>query len=124
MAQKILIIEDELATRKALEDGFKFAGFEVAVAADGEEGLNEVIKARPDIILLDVVMPVMDGVAFLKSLRANSWGKDIPVIVLSNHNDAKKISDTMAKGVYAYLTKADWRLDDIIRKVKEELASR
>lgn len=122
--QKILIIEDEIATIKVLEGKFSAEGFEVFVAEDGNAGLAAAFTESPDLIILDIMMPKKDGFAVLKELRADSRGKDIPVVILTNLSDAESIKSGMEGGACDFLIKADWSLDDIVRKVREHLSAK
>lgn len=117
--KKILIIEDDLALLDVLSEGVSGAGFEVARAMNGEEGLSAVFEEKPDLILLDLIMPKMDGVTMLDKLRKEEWGKDVPVIVLTNLSSPEDISKTVDKGVSNYLVKSNWKLEEIIEKVKQ-----
>jgi DNA-binding response OmpR family regulator len=118
---KILIIEDEEALYSVLRTKFISEGYNVLIATDGLEGLALTENEKPDIILLDIVMPKMDGITMLKELRKNSWGKDIPVIVLSNLSEAEKTQELLYQGVSEYLIKTDWSLEEVVKKVKEVL---
>lgn len=119
--KKILIVEDEIALRQALADKFSREGFQVVQAKDGEEGLIMAIKNQPDIILLDIIMPKVDGLTMLKNLRLNDWGKNVPVLMLTNLNDAENVAKAMENGVYDFLVKSDWRLDELVTRVKDKL---
>ena len=121
---KILIIEDEPSLLAALVKKFSQVGFKVFQAKDGQEGLSVALSSKPDIILLDIDMPKMDGITMLKKLRAESWGKDVPVIVLTNINDINKAAETLIGGVHDYLIKTDWKLEDVVKIVKDRLASK
>ncbi len=121
--KKILIVEDEEILLKDLADKFTETGFEVLTAKDGQEGLNVAFKNHPDLILLDIVMPVMDGMTMLYQLRRDPWGKEVEVILLTNLSDSDKIADSYSEGVHDYLVKSDWSLDDIMAKVKGKLSS-
>lgn len=118
---KILIVEDELELLEVLAQKFEMEKFEVTKAANGEIGLEQALQKHPDLILLDIIMPVMDGVTMLKRLRQDSWGKDVPVILLTNLSDESKIAEAMQHGVYDYLVKADWNINDVVAKVKSRL---
>lgn len=118
---KILIVEDEIPMREALLFKFQKEGFEMIAACDGEEGLKMAEEGRPDLILLDIVMSKMDGMTMLQKLREEDWGKDIPVILLTNLSESKKVLEAMEKGVHDYLVKSDWKLEDVVVKVKERL---
>lgn len=121
LRRKILIVEDEPALLAALVDKFTQEGFLVISAKDGREGLNSAINNHPDLILLDIILPVMDGMTMLYELRKNLWGKTVPIILLTNLSEAERVSQSLRQGVYDYLIKSDWKLEDIVKKVKEKL---
>jgi CheY-like chemotaxis protein len=117
----ILIVEDEPAMLVALVDTFTRAGFVVLQARNGEEGLEQVEK-NPDIVLLDVVMPKMDGIEMLRRMQADNFMKDIPVIILTNLSDNEKIAKAIGgDALYAILIKSNWKLEGIVEKVKSRL---
>jgi len=124
MNKRILIIDDESSQRKALEDKFIREGFRILTAGNGEEGLKIALKEKPDIILLDIVMPKMDGMTMLRKLRReNSWGKGVPVILLTNLSaDDEKITAIAIDEPAYYLVKSDWTIEDILEKVRERLS--
>lgn len=124
MKPKILIIDDETSLLSVLVDKFSQEGFEVSVAKDGQEGLNLALQVHPDMILLDIVMPVMDGMAMLKKLREDSWGKKAEVMLLTNLTDSTKIIESLHQDVTDYLIKSDWKLEDLVKKVSEKLAKK
>ena len=95
--------------------------FKVLAAGDGKAGLDIALAEKPDLILLDLLMPVMDGIAMLKRLRADSWGSDVPVMVMTNFSEVDKTAEAMEYGVRDYLVKSDWKLEDIVRKIDEKL---
>jgi len=117
----ILIVEDDSVELKILQDRFGAEGFAVFVARDGAEGLETAISRHPDIILLDVEMPKMDGITMLKNLRQDSWGKEVKVIVLTGYGDAENVIKALEYGAEDYLVKTDQRLDDIVAKVRLRL---
>lgn len=118
---KILIVEDDVQLMKSLRDKIKREGFITFAARDGKEGLKVGIQEKPDLILLDVIMPKMDGIEMLKKLREDSWGKGVLVILLSNDDDPDHIKETLKDNAVDYLIKSDWKLEDIIRRIKETL---
>jgi CheY-like chemotaxis protein len=121
-SKKILIIEDELPMLKALSEKFAREGFSVLEARNGEEGLEVALKTKPDLIILDLFMPVMDGKAMMQELRRDVWGKKVPIIILTNLNpDDKTLNEIMASGPSYYFIKSKWQLEDLVEKVKEEL---
>lgn len=119
---KVLIIEDELLLQQALVKGLSKQGWDVYKAGDGEEGLFTAGKIQPDLILLDILMPKIDGMTFLKKLRELEWGKNIPVLLLTNLTKADNVNDSMNLRVDGYLIKSDWKLEDIMDKVKSILS--
>lgn len=115
--QSILIVEDEVSLRNALRDKFLREDFHIFEARDGEEGLAVALREHPDLILLDIVMPKMDGMTMLGKIRADVWGKNAKVIVLTNLSDVGITYDS-----YDYLVKSDWKIDDVVAKVRERLS--
>lgn len=120
---KILIIEDEQAMRESLADNLIAAGFEnVLTGRDGAEGLSAAERMKPDLVLLDIVLPKMDGMTVLKKLRELPGGKELKVIMLTNLT----ADDSIMKGVVEgepsyYMIKAESSIDSIIEKVKNVL---
>ena len=117
---KILIVEDEHMVRDAIKRKLESSGFEVLEAGDGQEGLQRAESGKPDLILLDLILPLMDGLTVLEKLRGSEWGKNIPVIVLSNLSDTKTVQESKQKGVFDFLVKTDWTLDDVVSKIRED----
>lgn len=117
----ILIVEDETSMLRALTDKLSREGFAVLEAKNGKEGLEIALKEQPALILLDIVMPVMDGMTMLKKLRADTYGKNVPVILLTNLNESEKIAEAVESGVYDYLLKTDWKIEDVVKRTKERL---
>ena len=124
-SKKILIIEvveDDRPLLSVLSERFNAEGYRVISATTGEEGLNLALKHKPDLILLDIVMPKMDGITMLKKLRDDPWGKKANVILLTNLSADEKITKavTELEPTY-YLIKTDWKMDDIVERVKKTL---
>lgn len=122
--KKILIVEDEDSLRNALRDKLTREDFQVLEAKNGQEGLAAAIREHPDLILLDIIMPIMDGMTMLKKLRTeNEWGKSAPVIILTNlTSDSNQIiNDVTVLEPSFYLVKSDWKLEDLMKKIKEVL---
>lgn len=117
----ILIIEDEPALRKALTTKFRLEGFTVLEAKDGMDGLEQATEHHPDLLLLDIIMPRMDGLTMLKKLRADSWGSNVPVIILTNLSEFGSIADAVSEKAFDYLVKSDWKLADVVKMVKQRL---
>ena len=121
MAYKILIVEDDESLRNALCDKFIKEGFTVLKAQDGEEGLKMALQQHPDLILLDILMPKMDGLTMLRKFRETDKDKKVPVILLSNLSDVKDISEALSLGAKEYLVKTAWKLEDLVAKVNERI---
>ena len=119
--KKILIVEDDKYLANALRVKLTHTGFDVKNAADGEEALKIVKEFFPDLILLDLVMPVKDGFTVLKELKDNENWKKIPVIIASNLGQKEDIDKGMALGAIDYIIKSDISLHDLIIKIKKIL---
>ena len=118
MDTRILIVEDEPDIREAMAEAITEAGFTVSIAENGAIGLEKALSEHPDLILLDIVMPIMDGHKMLEKLRLDSWGKQTPVIVLTSMDDVKNIALAHEGVITDYIIKAHSSLDDIVKKVK------
>lgn len=119
--KKVLIIEDEDLTRMALKKKLESEGFLVVTAVDGTEGLKLALAEHPDLILLDMILPIMDGATVLENLRKDNWGRSALVIVLSNLNRASAFDGDKEMGIRQYLVKTNWKLADVVETVKKEL---
>ena len=117
--KRILVVEDEKFLANAIHDKLKHEGYEVIHAENGQVGLDMALSEKPDCILLDIVMPVMDGITMLKQLRLAPGGEKIPVILLSNLSDSHTAIAAVDNGVTDYLVKSDWKLADVIVKIEE-----
>ena len=119
----ILIVEDNHSLLRALVDKFTMENFNVLFATNGKEGLEIAMKDEPDVILLDILMPIMDGMAVLEKLRqSNKWGKQVPVVILTNLEPDNELTIKTSKYVPAYyLIKSDCKLENIVDKVNEAL---
>ncbi len=122
MAKKIVFVEDEMRLQEALSSKLKSDGYEVFSALDGESGLKMIEEKKPDLVLLDLILPKKDGFKVLESLKAKPELKSIPVIVLSNLESGKDIEKVLAFGVRSCLAKANYSLDEIAKKVGEVFA--
>ena len=119
--KKILIVEDEISLLNILVDKFTDEGYAVTKSVDGKDGLNKAISEHPDLILLDINLPVMNGIEMLKELRKDEYGKDAEIILLTNYDDYHMVTDALALGAHDYLVKSDWKLEDIVKMVSEKL---
>jgi DNA-binding response OmpR family regulator len=118
---KIAIIEDDPVINQMYRMKFEADGFEVQLADDGKRGIAMVEGFKPDIILLDLQMPNVDGEGALKEIRAHDWGKDIPVIILTNLGEEEAPKSLRALGIHSYIVKADLTPRQVVGRVKEAL---
>ncbi len=118
---KILVVEDDEFVGKMLVDKLNRDGFIGLVANDGQKGLALAIAEKPDLIILDILLPVMDGIEVLQNLRQDEWGKTAKVIVMTNLTRDDKLGEAYKYGVTDYMVKANWDLDDVIEKIKSIL---
>lgn len=124
MTKKILIIDDDRIFSKILRDGLVAGGngkYDVINAFDGEEGFLVAMKEKPDLIMLDMMMPKVTGIEFLKKYRKEESGKNTPVIVETQLSDLEKMSEGVELGVRGYIIKSDYSLDTILRQVEDIL---
>lgn len=121
-ATKIAIIEDDGVIRQMYRMKFESEGFEVETAENGRDGVALVQHMKPDIILLDMHMPEMDGVTALSKIREEKWGKDIPVIVLTNLGEEESPKNLRALGIKGYIVKADFTPRQVVARVKDALS--
>lgn len=120
-SKKLLIIEDDLILQKALSQYLEAEGFDVKCAGDGDTGIKMVVKEKPDLILLDIVLPKKDGYEVLAEVRANKDAKNVPIILLTNLGSIADVEKALELGATTYLVKADYRLEEVTAKVKEIL---
>ena len=123
LAKRILLAEDDRFLRRAAEAALKRAGFTVLAAADGEEALRMAIAEKPDLVLLDLIMPKLQGFEVLKALKADPATAAIPVVVLSNLGQDGDVQRALEGGAVAYLVKANLSLDELVARARETLAA-
>jgi DNA-binding response OmpR family regulator len=119
--KKILIVEDDLQLQEALTVKLAYEGFETDIAHDGEEGLIKVRDFRPDLVLLDIVMPKMDGLEMFRRMRDTPDFRLLPVILLTNLSSQESIASALEHGVTTYLVKTDWTLEEIVKRIRVTL---
>ena len=121
--KKILIVEDDDGIRDVLMTSLSGKKFTLLEAKNGQEGLDLALANHPDLILLDLLMPVMDGMTALKAIRQDAWGKDAKVIILTNLSatDQKIIDDMMTTRPLHYLIKSNWKILDVVKKIEDML---
>ena len=115
--QRILVVEDDRFLRRAAIAALRRHGFEVLAAADGTEGLRMARAELPDLVLLDLIMPGLQGFEVLKRLKAEPATAPIPVIILSNLGQDADVKNAMAAGAVDYLIKANLQLDALVARV-------
>jgi DNA-binding response OmpR family regulator len=121
MAKTILVVEDVSFLQNAIKMALKDAGYKVLAASDGEEGLETALEKKPDLILLDLMMPKMDGMSMLKKLREDVWGKKVPVIILTNMSSEQKLLEAREANVTDYYIKSDWEIEELPELVANKL---
>ncbi len=119
---KILVAEDDKLISASLCDALKTAGHEPTPAYDGEEAVAKVKEMHPDLLLLDIMMPKLDGISVLWEIKADQNTVGTKVIVLTNMGDMETISKILQAGATDYLLKSDQSVDDIMKKVSDVLA--
>ncbi len=119
--KKILFIEDESALQKTLGDTLKKKGYDVIGALDGESGLRMAKLKKPDLILLDLILPKMDGFEVLEKLKEDEETKEIPIIILTNLERMQDIEKALELGAKTFLVKANYTLEEVVEKVKKAL---
>jgi two-component system alkaline phosphatase synthesis response regulator PhoP len=118
---KILIVEDEEILVRVLQEKFEEKSIEVAVAKSGDKVLALARKFKPDIVLLDIMLPNKDGLEVLRELKADEYLKNIPVIMLSNLSDDEKIKQAIGLGAVDYMTKIQHPINEVIEKVHRHI---
>lgn len=117
----ILFIEDEPTLQKTVGQVLEEEGYEIKSALDGEIGLALAKRERPDLILLDLILPKKDGFEVLKDLKKDEAVKNIPVIVLTNLEGANEVERALELGATTYLVKVNYELEEVVRKIKDIL---
>ncbi len=119
--KKILFIEDESALQTTFKEALEAENYNLISALDGKKGLEIAETEKPDLILLDLILPKMDGFKVLKKLKKEKNTKKIPVIVLTNLEELKHVNKALELGAKTYLVKTDFSLKDVIGKIKRIL---
>lgn len=118
--KKIMIIDDDRDLQDIYKINFEMAGYEVMQEVDGLDGISSVVDKKPDVILLDINMPNMDGFAFLKAMKDNT-DINIPVVVCSNLSDKETYAKALAAGAVAVLLKVDHSGKQLVEKINHVL---
>ena len=118
---KILFIEDEPGLQKTVSEILRQEGFEILEALDGDTGIEIAKKEKPDLVLLDLILPKKDGFEVLKELKENPETKDIKIVVLTNLENSSDVEKALGLGATNYLVKANYELEEVVQKVKDLL---
>lgn len=119
--KKILVVEDDRSLQSAIVEMLNQEGYETVSAFDGEEGLAKLSQEKPDLILLDIILPKKDGFELLSQIKSNPETKEIPVLILTNLEEVDKVQKAVDLGAAAFMIKADYSIKEILEKVKEAL---
>ncbi|MBI2049065.1 MAG: response regulator [Parcubacteria group bacterium] len=122
--KRVLVIEDDKMLAKTISDALNDAGFEAENAYDGEEGLRLALEKKPALILLDILLPKMDGLTLLANLKKDAWGAHAKVITLSNLESTEAMARVLEAdigGLSGYFLKSEWKLDDLVKVVQEKV---
>lgn len=118
MAKKVLIVEDDKFLRDLITQKLSAENLDVVIAQDGEEGIKKIEEEKPDLVILDLLLPAIDGFEVLKRMKENPKITDIPVIILSNLGQKDDVERGMALGAKDYMIKAHFTPSEIVDKVK------
>ncbi len=122
-SKKILIAEDDSILRTALKHKLEQLGHTVITAEDGEQGLKAFIDEAPDALVVDIMMPNMDGATMLEEIRTLPEGKHVPAVILTNADDLGYVARTTNSDADAYLIKSDQSLDEVVELIKHKFIS-
>lgn len=117
----VLLVEDDVFLSGIYQKKFEMEGFKISTSDNGEKGLADVKKKKPDIVLLDVLLPKMDGFTVLKQLKEDEATKNIPVILLTNLGQKDDVEKGLEAGAADYLIKAHFKPSEIVEKVRKVL---
>jgi DNA-binding response OmpR family regulator len=117
--QLLLVVEDNHPLANVLHDHLTNEGFSLLEARNGRDGLALALKKHPDLIMLDILMPVMDGISMLKQLREDEWGRSAKVLVLTNLTGPIDMTEAAKLGVSEYYTKSNIKLSELTNRIKK-----
>lgn len=120
-SKKILIAEDDLFITRAYMSAIKSAGYEIESAVNGEEALEKIRANRPDLVILDLMMPVMNGFEFLEAIKADPELKDISVITLTNLGSESDMEKCLGMGAVDYMVKSNMSIKEVVEKITEHV---
>jgi len=117
----VLLVEDNKDLSNLVKEALVQEGISVLEAGNGNEGIRIALSAHPDLVVLDIILPDIDGISVLERLREDSWGKNARVIILTNLSNSERVSASVEKGVFDFLVKEEWKLSDVVSRIKERL---
>ena len=120
----VLIVEDDVFLAEIYQKKFEMEGFKVSTANNGEKGLADIKKKKPDIVLLDILLPKMDGFAVLEAAKADAEIKNIPVILLTNLGQKDDVQRGLDDGAEDYLIKTHFKPSEVVDKVRKVLGGK
>ena len=109
--------------QRALKSKLEHGGYAVHAAADGEEAMAYLKTETPNLVLLDLIMPKIDGISVLHQMKADERLRAVPVVILTNLSSGDKVAEAMALGTFDFLVKANYSLDDVLKKVTERIGN-
>jgi len=121
---KILIVEDDTFISRMYEAKLNNLGYQTKIAENGQDGLQIIKEWLPDLVLLDLILPILDGFEVLKELKADNNFKNIPIIILSNLDQKENIEKGIALGASDYIIKAQFTPSEVVEKIEKCLKSR
>ena len=120
--KRIIVVDDDASIREALVETLSVAGYDVISAENGVSALDKISRERPNLILLDIMMPEMNGWQVLEALKKDAWAKNVPVIILTNLDGVENVSKAIEQEAYEYVVKGDTDLKDILAMVQRKLS--
>lgn len=121
---KVLIVEDDVSLLNLYVKKFTNSGYQVVTAEDGQQGLEKAESEKPDVILLDIMLPVMNGFEVLKNLKKRKIIDKIPVVILSNYGETKNVTEGLVSGAVEYLIKVEHTPEEVVNIVEDALAEK
>lgn len=116
-------MEDEASVASVLASSLEQSGYTVLVAGDGAVGLKMALEHHPQVILADIILPVMSGIEMIREIRKDDWGKQAEIMVLTNVSDNATLEAALSQNALFYIVKGDSTMEDIIEKVKARIAA-
>ncbi len=122
--KRVLIVEDDQALINLYDKKFSNSGYEVIRAEDGQQGVEKAEAEHPDVILLDIMLPIMNGFEVLKRLKKSNAIDKIPVVILSNYGETKNVTEGLVSGAVEYLIKVEHTPEEVVNIVDDALAEK